>query len=315
MKQSTAFKGVVDLMETLNTESDCRNFLKKLLWNSDKPSGCPRCGNTTTYSFKNGKDYKCSSAGCNKKFNILTGTIFENTKLPLKKWIAMIYMASSYKRGISSYQVGRILGIEQKTAWNCMQKIRKLFEKMKPESLEGTCTADEAYIGGKQKNKHMNKRVKGQQGRGSSEKINVFGVMQVGGMVISQVVQDAKSSTLQPIILGVVKKGSTMMTDEYNAYNGLDGNYNHIVCDHGRYQYVAENGATTNPIENYWSHVKRAVIGTYYHISKKHVARYLAEFDYKFNYRSMMDSDRFELTLSNLYNTRITYNQIKGKAC
>lgn len=314
MKQSTAFKGVVDLMETLNTESDCRTYLKKLLWNSEnKPSGCPRCGNTTTYSFKDGKTFKCSSAGCNKKFNILTGTIFENTKLPLKKWIAMIYMASSYKRGISSYQVGRILGIEQKTAWNCMQKIRKLFEKMKPEKLEGTCTADETYIGGKQKNKHRDKRVKGQQGRGSSEKINVFGVMQVGGMVISRAVPDVKISTLQPIIHQYVVPGSTMMTDEWHGYNGLSSTYAHQVCDHGRYQYVAENGATTNPIENYWSHVKRAVIGTYYHVTRKHIARYLAEFDYKFNYRSMLDGDRFELTLSHLYNTRITYNQIKGK--
>ncbi len=312
MEKSTAFKSVVDLMAKLNTDSKCRTYLKMLLWNSEKPPGCPRCGNVTTYQFKDGKTHKCSA--CKQKFNILTGTIFENTKLPLNKWIACIWMASSYKRGISSYQVARNLGVTQATAWKMMHKIRQLFEKMKPETLEGTCTADETYIGGKQKNKHRDKRVKGQQGRGSSEKINVFGVMQVGGMVISQAVADVKITTLQPIIRQHVTPGSTMMTDEWHGYNGLSSTYPHLVCDHGKYQYVAENGATTNPIENYWSHVKRAVSVTDYQITRKHIARYLAEFDYKFNYRAMSDGDRFSLTLSKLYNTRITYNQLIGKS-
>lgn len=313
MKESTPFKSVVDLMVKLNTDSECRTYLKKLLWNDTKPSGCPKCGNATTYSFKDGHTYKC--AACRQKFNILTGTIFENTKLPLNKWIACIWMATSYKRGISSYQVARNLGVTQKTAWMMMQKIRKLFEQMRPAALEGTCTADETYIGGKQKNKHRDKRVKGQQGRGSSEKINVFGVMQVGGQVVSHAVTDVKQSTLQPIIARYVKPGSTMMTDEWHGYNGLDKTYGHIVCDHGRGQYVSESGATTNPIENYWSHVKRAVIGTYYHVSRKHIGRYLAEFDYKFNFRALTDGDRFIATVSHLYNTRMTYNQLIGKTC
>jgi transposase-like protein len=312
MKGPTIFKSVVDVLTKLNTDLGCRNYLKWMLWGGDRPPGCPRCGNVTTYHFKDGKTHKC--AACRQKFNLLTGTIFENTKLPLSKWIAGIWMASSYKRGISSYQVARNIGVTQKTAWFMMQRIRKLFEKMRPETLEGTCTADETYIGGKQKNKHMSRRVKGQQGRGSSEKINVFGVMQVGGMVLSQAVADVKISTLQPIIRQHVAPGSTMMTDEWHGYNGLSSTYAHQVCDHGSYQYVSDNGATTNPIENYWSHLKRAVIGTYYHLTRKHIARYLAEFDYKFNYRSMSDGDRFGLTLSKLYNTRLTYNQLIGKA-
>lgn len=308
MNQSTAFKSVFDLMAKLNTESDCLNYLKQILWNNKKPPGCPRCGHTITYSFKDNRTYKC--ADCKKKFNLLTGTIFENTKLPLNKWIACIWMASSYKRGISSYQVSRNIGVTQKTAWFMMHRIRKLFNNLKAYELSGKCTADETYIGGKQKNKHKDKKVKGQQGRGSSEKINVFGVMQVNGKVITHCVKDASKNTLIPIINKYVTHGSAIMTDEWKGYNGLNINYSHSICDHGRYQYVSDSGATTNPIENYWSHVKRAVIGTYYHISKKHIERYLSEFDFKFNYRSLTDNDKFCALLSNSYNTRLKYKQL-----
>lgn len=308
MNQSTAFKSVVDLMAKLNTESDCLNYLKQILWNNEKPPGCPRCGYVITYSFKDNRTYKC--AGCKRKFNLLTGTIFENTKLHLNKWIACIWMASSYKRGVSSYQMARNLGVTQKTAWFMMQRVRSLFDNLKASELNGICTADETYIGGKQKNKHKDKRVKGQQGRGSSEKINVFGVMQVGGMVVSHSVKDVSRNTLIPMINKYVCHGSSVMTDEWRGYNGLNANYNHTICDHGKYQYVSETGATTNPIENYWSHVKRAVIGTYYHVSRKHIERYLSEFDFKFNYRKLNDNDKFSLSLSQLPNTRLKYKQL-----
>jgi transposase-like protein len=311
MDQSIAFRSVVDLMEKLNSDSDCRSFLKTLLWKQQTPLGCPRCGNMTTYVFKDDKTYKC--AGCRKKFNVLTGTIFENTKLPLNKWIACIWMSTSYKRGISSYQVARNIGVTQKTAWFMMQRIRVLFNKLKPESLEGTCTADETYIGGKQKNKHKDKKVKGQQGRGSSEKINVVGVMQIGGKVVTEVVTDVSRATLIPLVKRYVRTGSTVLTDEWRGYNGLNRTYTHDICDHSKKQYVSQSGATTNPIENYWSHVKRTVIGTYYHLSKKHITRYLSEFDFKFNYRDLKDNDKFRLVLANADNSRLKYNQLIQK--
>lgn len=100
------------------------------------------------------------------------------------------------------------------------------------------------------------------------------------------------------------------MTDEWHAYNTSHLHYNHIVCDHGKKQYVAENGATTNPIENYWSHVKRAVIGTYYKMSRKHIDRYLNEFDFKFNYRDLKDGEKFNVVLSQSHNSRLKYKQL-----
>jgi len=309
-RSATPFKSVVDLMAKLGSDSDSRSYLKALLWGGEKPSGCPRCGDTTTYAFKDGRTHKC--AGCKQKFNVLTGTIFENTKLPLNKWIACIWMAASFKRGISSYQVARNIGVTQKTAWFMMQRVRVLFDtlKIKEQELSGTCAADEAYVGGLERFKHYNKRLKNQRGRGASGKINVFGVMQVGGKVFTTVVPNVKTETLCPLIKRYVKNGSTMMTDEWQSYNGLRGDYNHMVTDHGKYQYVSKEGATTNSIENYWSHIKRAIRGAYYKMTRKHIERYLSEFDFKFNYRDLRDNDKFVLLLSNSHNTRLSYKQL-----
>jgi transposase-like protein len=309
MKQLTGFKNLVELMVCFKSNVECLNYLKSLSWeNSETPLECPHCGHTKKiYAYADKQTFRCSE--CDVKFNVLTNTIFENTKVPLNKWFAAIWMAGSFKRGVSSVQLSKEIGVTQKTAWFMLQRLRIMFENLAPESLEGTMCVDETYIGGKQKNKHYNKRTKGQQGRGGSEKINVFGIMEVDGKVKSKVVPDVKRETLVPIIEQYAPFGSTIMSDEWFAYRGLAKNYHHDVCDHGRYQYVSDTGATTNPIENYWSHVKRAVIGTYYHISKKHINRYLAEFDYKFNTRKETDASRFILTLQNSHG-RLKYREL-----
>lgn len=312
MKKSTAFKSVVDLMAKLKSDSDCRNYLKKILWNADKPSGCPRCGNTTTYAFKDNRTYKC--AGCKEKFNLLTGTIFENTKLPLNKWIACIWMSTSYKRGISSYQVARNLGVTQKTAWFMMQRIRKLFEPLKPDKFEGVCTADETFIGGKNKNRHTDKKYdyKNKDYRKTKfpDKMSVFGLMEVGGKVMSILVPDVSMRTLQNVVVKHLKKKSTIMTDEHHAYQYMGHFFNHKVCNHNKGEYVGKDGGHTNPIENYWSHVKRAVTGTYYKLTSKHINRYLNEFDFKFNYRDLNDGEKFNLVLAQSHNSRLKYNDL-----
>src|SRR6218665_3242464 len=312
MNQTPTFKSVVDLMAKLKSDSDCRHCLKQIIWNSSGPSGCPRCGSTTFYTFKDGNTYKC--AGRKQKFNLLTGTIFENTKLPLNKWIACIWMATSYKRGISSYQVARNLGVTQKTAWFMMQRIRKLFEQLKVTQFEGTCTADETFVGGKNLNRHADKKYdyKGKDYRKTKfpDKISVFGLMEVGGKVMSMAVPDVRMSTLQPLLVKHLKKKSTLMTDEHHGYQYAGHFFTHKKCNHTAGEYVGKDGATTNPIENYWSHVKRAVIGTYYKMTPKHIDRYLNEFDFKFNYRDLSDNDKFKLVLSNAHNTRLKYQQL-----
>lgn len=299
-------------MATLTTKQDCTNYLKHVLWNSSTPSGCPRCGNTTVYTFKDGNTYKC--AECRKKFNLLTGTIFENSKLPLNKWIACIWMATSYKRGISSYQVARNLGVTQKTAWFMMQRVRKLFEPLKPSQFEGVCTADETFVGGLNSNRHKDKKYdyKNKDYRKSKfpDKISVFGLMEVGGKVMSMSVPDVKMSTLQPLMLKHLKRKSTIMTDEHHAYQYMGHFYEHKVCNHNKGEYVGKDGGNTNAIENYWSHVKRAVIGTYYKMTPKHIDRYLNEFDFKFNYRDLSDDEKCKLVLAQSHNTRLRYEEL-----
>jgi transposase-like protein len=307
MRTLPSFKNLVELLQRFNDEDCCRDYVKSVLWKGE-PNSCPRCGHTKVYAFKDGRTYKC--AGCRKKFNVLTGTIFENTKIPLQKWFAAMFLASSHKRGVSSHQLARDIGVTQTTAYFMLQRIRVMFENIQPEVLEGVCTADETFIGGKNKNRHADKKVKhAQGGRGNIDKISVFGVMQVGGKVKSVAVADVSGKTLVPLVQKHVKPGSTMMTDEWQAYSGLSKDYTHLICDHGRKQYVSDEGATTNPIENYWASVKRAVMGAYYHLSRKHISRYLAEFDYKFNTRGETEHDRFAMTLAHCRG-RLRYREL-----
>jgi transposase-like protein len=200
MKQLTEFKNLVELVVHFKSKVDCLNYLKSVLWNCcEKPSACPHCGNTKKiYAYNDKHTFRCFE--CDKKFNVLTNTIFENTKVSLVKWLAAIWLCSSYKRGVSSVQLAKEIGVTQKTAWFMLQRLRIMFSNLAPEALEGTMCVDETYIGGKQKNKHYNKRTKGQQGRGSSEKINVFGIMETAGKVKSKAVPDVKRETLVPII-------------------------------------------------------------------------------------------------------------------
>lgn len=311
MKQLSKFRNLVELLMYFKSNTECLAYLKTELWKCEKPSACPRCGHTKSYAYADKHTYRCS--GCKKKFNILTNTIYENTKIPLNKWFAAIWLCSSYKRGVSSVQLAKEVGVTQKTGWFMIQRMRVMFTNMQPETLEGLVCADECFVGGKNKNRHYNKRFRGYAAKGMSEKINVFGVLEIGGRVKSISVPNVQRGTLLPLIRKFVKPDSTLMTDEDNAYSRMPWCYNHKVCNHQRYEYVSPEEATTNPIENYWSHVKRAVIGTYYHISRKHIDRYLAEFDYKFNTRNETDESRFILTIQNSRG-RLKYNELIAKS-
>ena len=158
----------------------------------------------------------------NKNLPYLTGTIFENTKLPLNKWIACIWMATSYKRRVSSYQVARNIGVTQKTAWLMMQRILKLFEQLKVTQFDCVFTGDETIVGGKNANHHVDKKFdykgKGYRKTKFPNKINVFGLMELGGKVMSISVPDLRMSTLQPLMVKHLNKKSTIMTDEHHGY-------------------------------------------------------------------------------------------------
>jgi transposase-like protein len=290
------FDSLLDLQETFKEEDTCIDFLKQMRWS--KGIFCPYCNNKKNiYKYKTREVYKCSK--CLKQFSLTVGTIFQDTKVPLKKWFIALYLFSSHKKGISSIQLSKDIGVTQKTAWNMLQRIRLLCKQDKTP-LEGEIQADETFVGGKNKNRHPDKKVKGSQGRSFKDKTPVMGIYHLPSRTVRTfVISDTKSSTLSPLLLNNIMKGSVLMTDEWQGYTGMNNHYNHFIVNHSAKEYV-NNGITTNNIENFWSHFKRTIIGTYHFVSRKHLQKYADESTFRFNTREMKEGERFKKILTNL---------------
>ncbi|MCH8902671.1 MAG: IS1595 family transposase [Bacteroidetes bacterium] len=303
------FKSLPQILNYFKDEDTCIKFLEDQRWNG-KPV-CPKCGySEKIYTIEGGKRYKCGSNTCNKKFSVIVGTIFENTKKPLNIWFAAIYLATAHKKGISSLQLHRDLGITQKTAWFMLHRIREMMRQKAPSLLTGEVQADETFVGGKNKNRHANKKIKESQGRSTKDKTPVFGAHNKGRVNL-KVVANTKAKTLKPIIEKMVAKGSIIITDEWGAYNHLSKNYQHEVVKHNNGQYVS-NGFHTNSMEGFWSLLKRGIFGIYHSTSPQHLHRYCDEFAYRYNTRNLADPERFTASLSQV-NGRLTYKQLINK--
>ena len=298
------FDSLVGLMRFFSTEQKCIEYLEQLRWNDNVISPF----DPTSKVYKCSKGYWCKNT--NKHFNVKTGTIFENSKIPLQKWFVAIWLITSHKKGISSVQLSKDIGVTQKTGWFMLQRIRKCFEKDNHTVLRNEVEVDETYVGGKERNKSQQKTsgTKGLQGRSIRTKTPVIGMVERKGKIVSHIISDAKSSTLIPAILDVVDKNTIIYTDEWKGYNTVGDYYVHLSVKHKDNEFV--NGKIhTNTIENFWGLLKRGLLGIYHNISKKHLQMYIDEFVFRYNTRNYEDSNRFELLLTNT-NYRLRYCEL-----
>ncbi|MGO9960713.1 MAG: IS1595 family transposase [Solirubrobacteraceae bacterium] len=307
---STPTRRPTTLLEAIRHFSDldvCTEFVAKLRW----PRGpvCPRCGSAEYSYLTTRRVWKCK--GCKKQYSVKVGTIFEDSPLGLDKWLPSVWLIANSKNGISSHELGRALGITQKSAWFMLHRIRLAMQTGTFNKLDGTVEVDETFIGGKARNMHKSERARKITGRGPKDKTAVAGVLQRGGEVRASVVASRKKPTLQAQVRRHVEPGAAVYTDALESYSGLDRDFAHETVDHAE-RYV-DGQVHTNGIENFWSLLKRGLHGTYISVEPYHLFRYLDERVLTYNLRDIDDFGRFERVMRQACGRRLTWPELVGE--
>lgn len=275
-------------MATFPTEESCKDFLKDNRW----PKGvkCPRCETDAhVYPLTNLPwHWECANKPCRKgnafRFSIISGTVFENTKYPLTTWFEVLWSMLNAKKGISAKQIQRQIGCASyQTAWYMCHRLRAAMTDERFNKLMGIVEVDETYIGGKNKNRHWNKKV---GGRGTSGKIAVIGAISRKGSVVAQMIENTDTETLEAFVKKVVSdKVDLVVTDEHSGYRDLNQHgMKHEVVAHSQHEYV-RGDVHTGHIESFWSLLKRGIMGSFHHVSKDYLPLYINEFVFRYNNR------------------------------
>ena len=282
---------IIQIYKKFPDQKACIAHLEKARWNNEPV--CPYCKSKKQTPALKESRYHCNT--CNTSYSVTVATIFHKTKVDLQKWFLAITLVLNAKKGISARQLARDIEVTKDTAWYMIMRIRKAFTEY-GDLLEGIVEADETYIGGKNKNRHSDKKTEGGQGRSSQDKTPVIGLIQRDGKIVAKKSKDVTKKTLHGFINANVKKGSQIMTDEWHSYNGLSEKFTHMVVSHAKGEYV-KGDCHTNTMENFWSILKRGIIGQYHQVSRKHLNAYISEFVFRHNHRDNIDI--FQLTILN----------------
>jgi len=293
---------------------NCIDYLAIRRW----PDGrvlCPSCGSDKVKFNADRRIWQCSSHHSKRQFSIKVGTVMEDSAIPLDKWLTAAWLITNCKNGISSYEIARDIKVTQKSAWFMLHRIRlAMQDETLGSKFSGEVEADETFIGGKARNMHKDvkaRRISG-MGRNTEDKIMVMGILERGGKVRTKIIADRKQKTLHGEVRKNVEAGAELFTDEFGAYKGLQGEYEHQIVDHA-VRYV-DGRIHTNGLENFWSLLKRGISGTYVSVEPFHLFRYLDEQMFRFNNRKDLDDKgRFDLVVSQIVGKRLTFAQLTGK--
>lgn len=311
-------KSLQEAIIYFSNPDNCIAYLSIRRWPDGKVL-CPNCGSEKVTFNPNRRVWQCSVHHSKRQFSIKVGTIMEDSAIGLDKWLTAMWLLTTCKNGISSYEIARDVKVTQKSAWFMLHRIRMAMQdETFGSKLGGEVEADETFVGGKARNMHKDvkaRRISG-GGRNVQDKIVVMGMLERGGRVRTQIVPDRLQKTLQPIVRAQVESGSALFTDELGGYKGLGMEYEHQIIDHA-VKYV-DGRVHTNGMENFWSLLKRGLAGTYVAVEPFHLFRYLDEQVFRYNnratkYNPLNDSDRFDLAVRQIVGKRLTFAQLTGK--
>jgi transposase-like protein len=311
MKDKSTPETLQEAITLFSDPTKAHEFMCSVLWPDGKPK-CPHCGSENVGKFS-GKRMVSNCKSCKKQFTVKIGTIFGDSPLPLSKWLPAVWLIVNAKNGISSYELGRSLGVTQKTGWFMLHRIRLAMQNNSFVKIGGEVEVDETFIGGKSRFKHAHRKAKGGGWLGMTPVQGLLerNTIKKKSRVMLRVLRAVRKKQAQEAVREYVLKGSEVFTDALRSYNGLSDDYTHKVIDHA--ECYAKGKVHTNGLENFWSLLKRSIKGTYVSVEPFHLFRYLDEQAFRFNEREDSDSGRFMKAVGGILGKGLKYVDLIGK--